>query len=57
MKLLVWNIQQGGGESFRIDHALASPGLLPGIRDCRYSHDERDDGVSDHSSLLVDVED
>jgi hypothetical protein len=45
------------GQAYRIDHALASPSLLPRIRDCRYSHRERDDGVSDHSLLLVEIED
>ena len=44
------------GKAYRIDHALASPALLPRIRDCRYSHRERDAGVSDHSLLLVEIE-
>ena len=42
-------------KSYRIDHALASRGLLPRIRDCRYSHQERLDGISDHSLLMVEI--
>jgi exonuclease III len=45
-----------GGKAYRIDHALASPGLLPRIRACRYSHEERIDGISDHSLLIVEIE-
>jgi len=45
------------GKSYRIDHALASSGLLPRIRDCRYSHMERDSGASDHSALLIEIGD
>jgi exonuclease III len=45
------------GKRYRIDHALASLRLLPRIRDCRYSHLERDSGASDHSVLLVEIED
>lgn len=45
------------GKSYRIDHALASPSLLSRIRDCRYSHDERESKTSDHSALLVEIED
>jgi endonuclease/exonuclease/phosphatase family metal-dependent hydrolase len=43
-------------KSYRIDHALASPGLLPRVRSCGYSHQERTSGVSDHSVLLVEIE-
>jgi exonuclease III len=45
------------GESYRIDHALASSRLLPRIRDCRYSHAERISGVSDHSVVLMEIHD
>jgi exonuclease III len=45
------------GKRYRIDHALASRGLLPRIHSCRYSHEERITGVSDHSVLVVDIED
>jgi exonuclease III len=43
------------GKAYRIDHALASPGLLPRFRGCRYSHEERVGGVSDHSLLIVEI--
>jgi len=43
------------GKSYRIDHALASPGLLSRIRECHYLHDERIEGTSDHSALLVEI--
>jgi exodeoxyribonuclease-3 len=51
-----WYSPKGNG--FRIDHAIASPALLPYVPKggCRYSHDEREAGISDHSILLLDVE-
>jgi exodeoxyribonuclease III len=44
------------GSGFRIDHAFASPPLLPRVIHCRYSHQERVDGASDHSILIIDIE-
>jgi exonuclease III len=44
------------GAEYRIDHALASRSLLPRVRGCRYSHEERVSGVSDHSILIVEIE-
>ncbi len=41
---------------YRIDHALASKSLLPRVRACRYSHEERECGTSDHSILLIEIE-
>jgi exonuclease III len=43
------------GSGFRIDHAFLSPALLGRLRAARYSHAERELGVSDHSALLVDL--
>jgi len=43
------------GRGFRIDHAFASDPLMGRVTGCRYSHDERAAGTSDHSMLLVDV--
>ena len=40
---------------YRIDHAFVSPALLPRLRACRYSHDERLAGASDHSMLVVEL--
>ena len=39
---------------YRIDHAFVSPVLLPRLRACRYSHEERLAGASDHSMLVVE---
>jgi exonuclease III len=44
------------GNGFRLDHASATPSPLPHITSCRYSHAERDAGVTDHSMVIVDVE-
>jgi exonuclease III len=43
------------GNGFRLDHAFATPSLSPRITSCRYSHAERDAGVSDHSMLILEV--
>ncbi len=48
-----WHDHDGAG--FRIDHALLSPGLAPRLRSARYSHGERELGLSDHSVLVVDL--
>jgi exonuclease III len=48
-----WFSQQRRG--FRVDHAFASPSLISRIKDARYSHAEREDGLSDHSIQLVDI--
>ena len=53
-----WYSKRKGGarcNGFRLDHAFASPSLMPRITSCRYSHRERDAGVSDHSVLILDV--
>jgi exodeoxyribonuclease-3 len=44
------------GNGFRLDHAFATPSLRPRVESCRYSHGERDAGVTDHSMVIVDVE-
>lgn len=49
-----WYSNQGNG--FRIDHAFASPSMSTNVSSCIYSHSERESGVSDHSSLLVEIE-
>lgn len=43
------------GNGFRLDHAFATPSLCPRITSCRYSHAEREAGISDHSVLIVEV--
>lgn len=39
----------------RLDHAFATPSLRPRVTLCRYSHVERDAGVTDHSMVMVEV--
>jgi exonuclease III len=43
------------GTPYRLDHAFVSPALLPRLTACRYSHAEREAGVSDHSALVVEI--
>jgi exodeoxyribonuclease-3 len=42
---------------WRIDKAFLSPELLPRLKAAQYDHLFRLDGLSDHSALLVDLED
>jgi exodeoxyribonuclease-3 len=49
-----WYSNRGNG--FRIDHAFATESLRSRISSCRYSHTEREERVSDHSMLIVDVD-
>jgi exonuclease III len=44
------------GNGFRLDHCFASPGLRPRLTSCRYSHAERDAGISDHSIVIMELE-
>jgi exonuclease III len=52
-----YSTRKGGGRcnGFRLDHAFATPALLPRVSDCRYSHRERDAGISDHSITIVEL--
>ena len=43
------------GNGFRLDHAFATPSLIARVTSCRYSHTEREAGVSDHSMLVMEV--
>jgi exonuclease III len=47
----------GVGRGFRIDHAFASAGLAGRLRGCEYDHTVRCRGLSDHSALVVDLQD
>jgi exonuclease III len=49
-----WRRIAGHSGGWRIDHLFASPELRPVA--CRYHHDWRDDGLSDHSALEADLE-
>jgi exodeoxyribonuclease-3 len=52
-----WVERWGRHTGYRLDHALVSPVLLPRVTDVRYSHAERLAGVSDHSSLILELKD
>lgn len=49
-----WISPFGGG--FRIDHAYVSPRLHGQLRSAEYLHELREKGLSDHSALVVQVE-
>jgi exodeoxyribonuclease III len=50
-----WTWYSNFGNPFRLDHAFATPPLLPRVTACRYSHREREARISDHSITLVDL--
>ena len=49
-----WKSTAGNG--FRLDHAFASPSAVPRVTNTYYSHAEREAKVSDHSMLIIDLE-
>jgi exonuclease III len=49
-----WRRRAGHSGGWRLDHIFASSELRP--RECRYHHDWRDDGLSDHSALEADLD-
>lgn len=52
-----YSLPRGGAPAsgYRLDHAFATPTLLPRITSCRYSHTEREQKVSDHSILILEI--
>ena len=52
-----YSLPRGGAPAngYRLDHAFATPSLLPRITACRYSHAEREQKVSDHSVLILEI--
>lgn len=46
---------RGYNNGFRLDHALVSPSLDQKIKDVCYSHTEREEGVTDHSLMVMDL--
>lgn len=50
-----WKHPRGTGRGFRIDHALVSPGIAKRVDNVVYDHSIRQDRLSDHSALLVDI--
>ena len=47
-----WSSNKGNG--VRIDHALCSPRLAGSVVSARYEHAYREQGISDHSPLVVE---
>lgn len=43
------------GEGFRIDHAIVSGALKNRVKACWYSHSEREQNLSDHSVMVLDL--
>jgi exonuclease III len=48
-------ISARSGHGFRYDHALVSAPLNPQVREVRYLHHLREEGLSDHSALVVEL--
>jgi exodeoxyribonuclease III len=44
-----------GKNGFRLDHAFGLATFDQAVKDCRYDHEPRLSGVSDHSALVLDV--
>jgi Exonuclease III len=45
-----------GGLGYRLDYAFLSPVLGDNLKTARYSHIERENGLSDHSMLIVETD-
>ncbi len=41
------------GNGFRIDHTFVTPELNEHVENVYYSHEERENGVSDHSAMII----
>lgn len=41
---------------FRLDHAFLSPSLVPALRSASYVHSTREDRVTDHSAIVVELD-
>ena len=48
-----WYSHQGNG--YRYDHILIDKRLLPIVGDCYYLHESREQGLSDHSAMLLEL--
>lgn len=44
------------GNGFRVDHGHLSPSMVPRLVRAFHSHDERKSRISDHASLIVDLD-
>lgn len=45
----------GRVNGFRLDHAFGTQNLAERVRDCRYDHAVREEQISDHSALVVEL--
>lgn len=48
-------LSPGYRNGFRLDHAFVSPALDQRIANVRYSHTEREQGITDHSVMLLEL--
>ncbi len=48
-----WFSHQGNG--FRYDHSYIHESMLPILKDCYYIHAWRQNGISDHSAMVVEL--
>lgn len=44
------------GRGYRFDHAFVTGTLAPLVRRCEYVHETREDGLSDHSALALELD-
>jgi exonuclease III len=52
-----WVYPRWRAYGYRLDHAFVTPALGERLAACRYSHEEREARISDHSILIVDLRD
>ena len=48
---------RGYNNGFRLDHALVTPSVNERVKAVRYSHEEREAGVTDYSMMILDLAD
>jgi exonuclease III len=48
-----WYSHQENG--YRYDHTYVAEALLPIVKNCYYLHEYREDGLSDHSPMLLEL--
>lgn len=53
---LEYSWYSNAGNGFRIDHAFINKVFLNQVSDCFYSHNERADGISDHSMMVLEID-
>ncbi len=49
-----WYSHQGNG--YRYDHFLVKMTMLPFVKNCDYLHAYREEGLSDHSAMLLELD-